>query len=115
PSRDAHDPWGRPITVAKMLEQSGLGEFDEFAHSQVDERMTQIYVALARAGAAKTLPRDPSGKNAVVLTIADLEKLAASGKLPKYLLHDPWGQPWRMAERKRTYRVARLRSRWLLA
>jgi uncharacterized protein YfaS (alpha-2-macroglobulin family) len=115
PAHDAHDPWGRPISVDKIIEQSGLGKFDDFASEQVQERMTQIYVALARSGVEKTLPADPKKKGAVVLALADLQKLAATGKLPKYLLHDPWGQDWHLVERTRAYKVARMRSRWLLA
>jgi len=114
-AHEAHDPWGRAVSVDKVIEQSGLGTFDDFAASQVEERLTHIYLAIARAGLQRTLPRDPTRKNAVVLALADLEKLADAGALPRYLLHDPWGQPWRVVERKRVFKMGRLRSRWLLA
>jgi uncharacterized protein YfaS (alpha-2-macroglobulin family) len=113
--KDAHDPWGRRIAADKALEYAGLGEFDAWATQQVEQRLTRIYVALAREGLDRTLPLDQNPKRGRVLTLADVEKLAAAGKLPKWLLTDPWGQPWRIAERKRPITVARLRSRFLLA
>jgi hypothetical protein len=115
PARDARDPWGRAISVEKVIEQSGLGDFDAFAQAQVQERLTHLYIALARAGLEKKLPADPKRRGAVILAISDLQKLVDAGKLPKYLLDDPWGRPWRVDERKQVFRVARLRSRWLLA
>jgi hypothetical protein len=115
PARDTHDPWGRRVSTEKVIEASGLGDFDSWATAQVDERLTRIYVAVARAGLDSKLPADPAKKRAVVLTMADLEKLAADGKLPKWLLVDPWGQPWQIVEKKRAFQVARLRSRYLVS
>ncbi len=117
PQKDAHDPWGRRIASSEAVSSAGLGEFEPFALEQVNERLTAIYQALARAGMDRKLPPDPDAakKKGVVLAMADLEKLAADGKLPKYLLTDPWGQPWRIEARKRAFLVATIRSRFLIA
>jgi hypothetical protein len=107
------DPWGRPFTTDELLSRAGMDRFENWALNETNRRLQLIYLAIARAHLEKTLPADPRG--GVVLALADLDKLAAGGKLDKSLLSDPWGRPWRIFERKRLVQVGSLRSRYLVA
>ena len=116
-ARDLHDPWGRRQALEVALAQAGLSDFDSFAQQNVNDRLTLIYQAFARAGLERTLPDDTASgkKKGALLALADLDKLAQGGKLDKNLLVDPWGRPWRVAEKKRAYLIGNLRSRFLIA
>jgi hypothetical protein len=109
---EIHDPWGHRYTTSEVIAQAGLGEFQDWAAGETDRRLSAIYVAMAKAKLEKTLPKDEKG---AVLAYSDLEKLAADGKLDKWLLVDPWGRPWRIADRKRPTRIGFLKSRYLVA
>src|SRR5262249_44433014 len=84
---DVRDPWGRAVTSKQVIDAAGLGEFDNFAHAQVEERLRTIYIALGRA----------KKRGDVTITPADLDAL----KVPKWALVDPWGQPFRIEQRKK--------------
>ncbi len=109
------DPWGRRYSTDEIIERAGLGDFASWAAEETNRRLQAIYFAVARAHLERSLPADPQSKKAVVLTLDDLQKLAADGKMDKRLLMDPWGRPWRIFERKRVVQVALLRSRYLFA
>jgi len=117
-SRDARDPWGRRISGTVLVERAGLGDFDSWAHEQLDEQLRRIYITLRKEGVVGRLPFEPQADNRAksrILTLADLETMVTAGKLPRQLLTDPWGQPLRVFRGKRTVWVAGLRSRYLVA
>ena len=102
---DAHDPWARPITSQKVVELAGLGDFDSYAHNQVEERLRTIYLALARE----------KKRGEVTITQADLDRLVEQKKVPKWAMVDPWGQPFRIEQRKKAVRIDGLKSMDIVA
>src|SRR5262249_3106142 len=104
-ARDAHDPWNRPTTTQAIVDAASLGDFEAFAPNQVEERLRQIYIALAR----------DKKRGDVTITQADLERLVAEKKLASWALTDPWGQPFRVEQRKKLVKVAGLRSHDVVA
>src|SRR5581483_4641264 len=115
PARELRDPWGRRVSTKEALETAGLSDFPSWAEAEAEGRVNQIYQALLQDG-VKQLARDPSLKRrAFVITAADLERLAASGRIARGRLTDPWGAPFRIVERKRPMEYDVLRTRFLLA
>jgi hypothetical protein len=102
---DVRDPWGRAVTSQKVIELAGLGDFDQFAHNQVEERLRTIYLALARE----------KKRGEVTITQADLERLVEQKKVPKWAMVDPWGQPFRIEQRKKAVRIDGLKSTGIVA
>jgi hypothetical protein len=120
PQRDLHDPWGRRIASNTVVESAGLGNFSDWARNHLDERMRALYVALAKAGVERDLPPDTAWnragrKRAVLFTDADLQRWADAGKIPKALLLDSWGQPFRVYNYKKPLRVGSLYARGIIA
>jgi A-macroglobulin TED domain/Alpha-2-macroglobulin family/MG2 domain/A-macroglobulin receptor binding domain/Macroglobulin domain MG3 len=116
PARDRKDPWGRRVAPEPVIEASGLGPFDAWATATLDDRLTAIYQSLSANRALLAADAAATGKRrAFTVGTADLERLAAAGKLARHLLHDPWGAPWRVEERKRPLRIGHLWSRFVLA
>jgi A-macroglobulin TED domain/Alpha-2-macroglobulin family/MG2 domain/A-macroglobulin receptor binding domain/Macroglobulin domain MG3 len=116
-AHELRDPWGRGVPSRDILEAAGLTDFESWAQEQVNARLTAIYRALAAENVMKSAPRDAqiTKRRAIVLTAADLERLAATGRIARGRLVDPWGQPFRVEERKHDRAIAGVRSRFFVA
>lgn len=115
PARDAADPWGRPYPIGEVT--AHLGSFDDWAQSELDDRLSSIYQALAQEARAGRLPLegDSAKRKVVRFAEADLRALAEAGKLAEAALVDPWDRPFRVKLEKRVRWISGVRSRFLVA
>lgn len=115
--RDVRDPWGQPIITERITQDAAHPDFDSFARTELNERMTEIYRGLAAERAADRLVPDPASKGrrlAILITPEDLAQLVERQKLPMGRLFDPWGNRFRLLEKKQPFVVGGIWSRFFL-
>lgn len=110
---DAWDPWGAPVSAERLTQR--LGDFSAWAEGDVSDRLTRVYRALFAELKAGRLTVSSDRKPVVTLTQADLDRLFAEQRLGAEWAVDPWGNPWRVRERKKLRWIAGLRATQVVA
>ena len=110
---DTRDPWRHPYTVPELITIASLPDFPAYAQGELDERMSIIYRGLLADQRAGRLPREP-GSKPVIITLADVQRLAEKGQGPRRRLRDPWGGEFYLTRRPRPRKIAGLLSRYVL-